>query len=177
MEKKEFKLMVEQIRNFITHCIGLQPNDITGGEFSNRFVWKTNNSEFEIVALHDCSLKKDQDFFEYYLTIDGKRIDGSYYFGNRLTCEDENAIARIVQPFKKSIMADRKALKIVKNTHFMRLNKHLRAFKYRTANGEYYCTTKNHLKNDSWPVNIYKMILVYRHIVESNNSKMMTFNK
>ena len=104
MEKKEFKLIVEQIRNFITHCIGFQPNDITGGEFSNRFVWKTNNSEFEIVAFHDCSWKKDQDFFEYYLTIDEQRTDGSYYFGNRLTCEDENAIARIIQPFKKSIV-------------------------------------------------------------------------
>ena len=104
MEKKEFKLMVEQIRNFITHCIGFQPNDITGCEFSNRFVWKTNNSEFEIVAFHDCSWKKDQDFFEYYLTIDEQRTDGSYYFGNRLTCEDENAIARIIQPFKKSIV-------------------------------------------------------------------------
>ena len=104
MEKKEFKFMVEQIRNFVTHCIGFQPDDITGGEFSNRFVWKTNNSEFEIVAFHDCSWKKDQDFFEYYLTIDGQRTDGSYYFGNRLTCEDENAIARIIQPFKKSIV-------------------------------------------------------------------------
>ena len=104
MEKKEFKFMIEQIRNFITHCIGFQPDDITGGEFSNRFVWKTNNSEFEIVAFHDCSWKKDQDFFEYYLTIDEQRTDGSYYFGNRLTCEDENAIARIIQPFKKSIV-------------------------------------------------------------------------
>lgn len=104
MEKKEFKLMIEQIRNFITHCIGFQPDDITGGEFSNRFVWKTNNSEFEIVAFYGCSLKKDQDFFEYYLTIDEQRTDGSYYFGNRLTCEDENAIARIIQPFKKSIV-------------------------------------------------------------------------
>lgn len=104
MEKKEFEFVVEQIRNFITHCIGFQPDDITGGEFSNRFVWKTNNSECEIVAFHDCSWKKDQDFFEYYLTIDGQRIDGSYYFCNRLTCEDENAIAGIIQPFKKSIV-------------------------------------------------------------------------
>lgn len=104
MEKKEFKFMVEQIRNFITHCIGFQPDDITGSEFNNRFIWKTNNSEFEIVAFYGCSLKTDQDFFEYYLTIDEQRIDGSYYFGNRLTCEDENAIARIIQPFKKSIV-------------------------------------------------------------------------
>lgn len=104
MEKKEFKFMVEQIRNFITHCIGFQPDDITGGEFNDRFIWKTNNSEFEIVAFYGCSLKTDQDFFEYYLTIDEQRIDGSYYFGNRLTCEDENAITRIIQPFKKSIV-------------------------------------------------------------------------
>ena len=104
MEKKEFKFMVEQIRNFITHCIGFQPDDITGDDFSNRFVWKTNNSEFEIVVFHDCSWKKDQDFFEYYLTIDEQITDGSYYFGNRLTCEDENAIARIIKPFKKSIV-------------------------------------------------------------------------
>lgn len=109
------------------------------------------------------------------LAID--RLDElSYHFLNNLLSKHD--YSKSDRAFNKATkMADRKALKIVKNTHFMRLNKHLLAFKYRTANGEYCCTTKNHLKNDSWPVNIYKMILVYRHIVESSNSVMMIFNK
>lgn len=109
------------------------------------------------------------------LAID--RLDElSYHFLNSLL--SKHNYSKYDRDFNKATkMADRKALKIVKNTHFMRLNKHLLSFKYRTANGEYCCTTKNHLKNDSWPVNIYKMILVYRHIVESNNTKMMTFDK
>ena len=100
----KFIFMVEQIRNFITHCLGFQPDDMTGGEFNNRFIWKTNNSEFEIIAYYGCSWKKEQDYFDYYLTIDGQRISGSYYFGTQLTCEDENAIAKIIQPFKESVV-------------------------------------------------------------------------
>ena len=106
----------------------------------------------------------------------GRLDELSYHFLNSLL--SKHNYSKSDRAFNKATkMADRKALKIVKNTHFMRLNKHLRAFKYRTANGEYCCTTKNHLKNDSLPVNIYKMILVYRHIVESNSLGMMTFDK
>ena len=114
-------------------------------------------------------------YVDLVLAID--RLDElSYHFLNNLLSKHD--YSKSDRAFNKATkMADRKALKIVKNTHFMRLNKNLRAFKYRTANGEYCCTTKNHLKNDSWSVNIYKMILVYRHIVESNNTVMMTFNK
>lgn len=106
MDNREynFNYIVEQIRNFITHCLGFQPEDMEGGEFNNRFVWKTNNSELEIIAYYGCSWKTEQDYFDYYLTIDGQRISGSYYFGTQLTCEDENAIAKIIQPLKKSVV-------------------------------------------------------------------------
>ena len=100
----KFIFMVEQIRNFIIHCLGFQPEDMTGGEFNNCFIWKTNNSEFEIIAYYGCSWKTEKDYFDYYLTINGQRISGSYYFGTQLTCEDENAIAKIIQPFKKSVV-------------------------------------------------------------------------
>lgn len=102
--EKEFNHMVEQIRNFITHCLGFQPEDITGGEFNNCFIWKTNNSEFKITAYYGCSWKDDKDYFDYYLTINGQKISGSYYFGNQLTCKDEDAIAKIIQPFKKNVV-------------------------------------------------------------------------
>lgn len=102
--EKEFNFMVEQIRNFIIHCLGFQPEDMTGGEFANEFIWKTNHSEFEIIAYYGCSWKKEQDYFDYYVTINGQRISGSYYFGNQLTCEDEDAIAKIIQPFKKTVV-------------------------------------------------------------------------
>lgn len=64
--EKEFNFMVEQIRNFITHCLGFQPDDMTGGEFNNRFIWKTDNSEFEIIAYYyyGCSCKTEQDYFD-----------------------------------------------------------------------------------------------------------------
>lgn len=104
--EKEFNFMVEQIRNFITHCLGFQPDDMTGGEFNNRFIWKTDNSEFEIIAYYyyGCSCKTEQDYFDYYLTIDGQRTSGSHSFGTHLTCEDENAIAKIIQPFKDTVV-------------------------------------------------------------------------
>lgn len=102
--EKEFNHMVEQIRNFIIHCLGFQPDDMTGGEFSNDFTWKTNNSELKIIAYYGCSWETEKDCFDYYLNVNGQRISGSYYFGNQLTCEDEDAIAKIIQPFKKSVV-------------------------------------------------------------------------
>lgn len=102
--EKEFNFMVEQIRNFITHCLGFQPEDMTGGEFANEFTWKTNNSEFRIVAYYGCDWKKELDDLDYYLTIDGQETSGTYSFGTQLTCEDENAIAKIIQPFKESVV-------------------------------------------------------------------------
>lgn len=122
-------------------------------------------------------MKQHLKYTDVDLVLAIDRLDElSYHFLNNLLSKHD--YSKSDRAFNKATkMADRKALNIIKNTHFMRLNKHLRAFKYRTANGEYCCTTKNHLKNDSWPVNIYKMILVYRHIVESNNSGMMIFDK
>lgn len=102
--KNNFNYMVEQIRNFIIHYLGFQPEDITGGEFNNRFIWKTNNSEFEIIAYYGDSWKTEKDYFDYYLTINGQRISGSYYFGNHLTCADEDAIYHIIEPFKDTII-------------------------------------------------------------------------
>lgn len=104
VREKEFNFMVEQIRNFITHCLGFQPEDMTGGEFANDFTWKTNKSEFEIIAYYGCPWKEEQDYFDYYLTIDEQRTSGTYSFGTNLTCEDENAIAKIIQPFKESVV-------------------------------------------------------------------------
>ena len=102
--EKEFDLVVEQIRNFITHCLGFQPEDITGGEFANEFTWKTNNSEFRIVAYYGCGWKKEPDFFDYYLTIDGQITSGNYSFGTKITCADEDAISHIIEPFKRIVV-------------------------------------------------------------------------
>lgn len=102
--ENKFNYIVEQIRNFITHCLGFQPEDITGGEFNNRFIWKTNNSEFEIIAYYGCDWRKQQDYFDYYLTINEQRISGTYYFGNQLTCADEDAIYHIIEPFKATVV-------------------------------------------------------------------------
>lgn len=54
-----FNFMVGQIRNFIIHCLGFQPDDMTGGEFANDFTWKTNNSELEIILYYGCSWRKE----------------------------------------------------------------------------------------------------------------------
>lgn len=60
-----FNFMKEQIRNFIIHCLGFQPEDMTGGEFANDFTWKTNNSELEIIAYYGYSpWKEEQDYFD-----------------------------------------------------------------------------------------------------------------
>lgn len=103
-KEKNFIFMVEQIRNYVTHCLGFQPEDMEGGEFNNRFIWKTNNSEFEIIAYYGCDWKKQQDYFDYYLTINGQRISGSHYFGNQLTSADEEAIYHIIEPFKRTVV-------------------------------------------------------------------------
>lgn len=103
-KEKEFNSVVEQIRNFIIHCLGFQPEDMEGGEFNNCFVWKTNNSEFEIIAYYGCSWRKESDYFDYYLTVNGQRTSGTYYFGNHLTCADEKAIYHIIEPFKRTVV-------------------------------------------------------------------------
>lgn len=102
--ENKFNYMVEQTRNFIIHCLGSQPDDMTGGDFANDFTWKTNNSELEVIAYYGCPMDEKPYYFDYYLTIDGQRTSGTYYFGTQLTCEDENAIAKIIQPFKKSVV-------------------------------------------------------------------------
>ena len=100
--ENKFIFMVEQIRNFIIHCLGFQPEDMTGGEFNNRFIWKTNNSELEVIAYS--GLKEEPDYFDYYLTIDGQRTSGTYSFGTQLTCEDKDAIAKVIQPSKETVV-------------------------------------------------------------------------
>ncbi len=103
--ENKFNYIVEQIRNFITHCLGFQPDDMTGGEFNNRFIWKINKSELEIIAYYGYSpWKEEQDYFDYYLTINEQRTSGTYSFSTQLTCEDENAIAKIIQPFKETVV-------------------------------------------------------------------------
>lgn len=102
--EKEFNYMVEQIRNFIIHCLGFQPDDMTGGDFANDFTWKTNNSELEMIAYYGCPYKEKPYYFDYHLTIYGQETSGTYSFGTHLTCEDENAIAKIIQPFKESVV-------------------------------------------------------------------------
>lgn len=103
-KEKNFIFMVEQIRNYVIHCLGFQPEDMEGGEFNNRFIWKTNNSEFEMIAYYGCDWRKQQDYFDYYLTINEQRISGSYCFGNQLTCADEDAIYHIIEPFKATVV-------------------------------------------------------------------------
>lgn len=75
--------------------------------------------------------------------------------------------------FNKAVnMAERKALKTVKNIHFMRSHKRIMSFMYRMTNGEYCCTVHNHL-DKSRPQNTYMMILSYRHVVKANNPGIM----
>lgn len=77
---------------------------------------------------------------------------------------------------KAAKMADRKALKAMKNSHFIRMNKHIKVFNFRTSSGKYCCTTHNHLtKAES--VNLYSAVITYRHIVKSNNPGVMVFGK
>lgn len=102
--ENKFNYMVEQIRNFIIHCLGFQPEDMTGGDFANDFTWKTNNSELEIILYYGCPRAENPYYFDYYLTINEQRTSGTYSFGTQLTCEDENVIAKIIQPLKKSVV-------------------------------------------------------------------------
>ena len=110
--ENKFNYMVEQIRNFIIHCLGFQPEDMGGGKFNNRFIWKTNNSEFEIIAYY--GLKDEPDYFDYYLTVNGQRTSGNYSFGTKLTCADEYAIYHIIEPFKK-IVVNKTTLNVTTN--------------------------------------------------------------
>lgn len=77
---------------------------------------------------------------------------------------------------KAAKMADRKALKVVKNSHFIRMNRRLRVFRFIMSNANYCCSTKNHLVEPK-SLNIYSMIIAYRHEVESNNPGIMVFDK
>lgn len=112
--ENKFNFMVEQIRNFITHFLGLHPEDITGGEFNNHFIWKTNNSELELAFYHGYSWQEELNSFEYTLTICGNTDFGNYKFGTRLTCSDEDAISRIIHPFRESLV-NRTTLNVTTN--------------------------------------------------------------
>jgi hypothetical protein len=127
--EKEFNYMVEQIRNFITHCLDLQPEDITDGEFNNRFIWKTNNSELEIIAYY--GWQDEPDYFDYYLTINGQRTSGTYSFGTRLTCADEDSIASIIKPFKDTVVSGvtLNVTTIIEQTPYSKLYYIIQAFK------------------------------------------------
>lgn len=112
--ENEFNFMVEQIRNFIIHCLGFQPEDITGGEFGNDFTWKTNKSEFRIVFYYGCGWRKEPNFFDYYVEIVDEKSSGSYSFGSQFLCADEDAISKIIQPFRKTV-ENRTTLNITSN--------------------------------------------------------------
>lgn len=112
--EKNFDFMKEQIRNFITHCLGFQPEDTTGGEFANDFTWKTNKSEFRIIFYYGCTWKKEPNFFNYYIEIGDEKSEGNYSFGSQLLCADEDAISKIIQPFKNTV-ANRKTLNVTSN--------------------------------------------------------------
>ena len=114
IREKEFNYMVEQIRNFIIHCLGFQPEDMTGGEFANYFTWRTNNSELKVIFYYGCYWEKEPDFFDYYLTIKGQRTSGTYSFGEKLTCADEEAVSKIILPFKNTV-ENRKTLNVTSN--------------------------------------------------------------
>ena len=112
--EKEFNYMVEQISNFITNCLGFQPEDMTGDEFGNNFTWKTNKSEFRIIFYYGCSWKKEPNFFDYYIEIGDEKSEGSYSFGSQFLCADEDAISKIIQPFRNTV-ENRKTLNVTSN--------------------------------------------------------------
>lgn len=109
-----FDFIKEQIRNFITHCLGFQPEDMTGGEFANEFTWKTNKSEFRIIFYYGCTWKKEPNFFDYYIEIGDEKSEGSYPFGSQFLCADEDAISKIIQPFKNTV-ENKKTLNVTSN--------------------------------------------------------------
>ena len=69
IREKKFENNIEQIRNFITHCLGFQPEDMIGGEFANDFTWKTKNAELNITFYQGCTWKDEKDSFWYILRI------------------------------------------------------------------------------------------------------------
>ena len=109
-----FDQMKEQIRNFIIHCLGFQPEDMTGGEFANDFTWKTNKSEFRIVFYYGCGWRKDPNYFDYYVEIGDEKSEGRYSFGSQFLCADEDAITKIIQPFKDTV-ENRTTLNVTSN--------------------------------------------------------------
>lgn len=111
IRRKKFENNKEQIRNFITHCLGFQPEDLTGGEFANDFTWKTKNSELNITFYQGCTWKDEKDYFWYILRINGNKIEGEYHFNDHIYCEDEEEIVGIIQPFKDCI-ENRKTLNV-----------------------------------------------------------------
>lgn len=110
--ENNFDFTKEQIRNFITHCLGFQPEDMTGGEFANKFTWQTKNSKLTIIFYK--GYKDSKDYFWYSLNINGSESSGEYYFNDHLYCEDEEEIVKIIQPFKDGI-ENRKTLNVTSN--------------------------------------------------------------
>lgn len=109
-----FDFIKEQIRNFITHCLGFQPEDMTGGEFANEFTWKTNKSEFRIIFYYGCTWRKEPNFFDYYIEIGDEESSGNYLLSSQFLCADEDAISKIIQPFKNTV-ENRKTLNVTSN--------------------------------------------------------------
>lgn len=114
IREKKFENNIEQIRNFITHYLGFQPEDLTGGEFANDFTWKTKNAELNITFYQGCTWKDEKDSFWYILRINGNKTEGEYHFNDHLYCEDEGEIVKIIQPFK-DCMENRKTLNVTSN--------------------------------------------------------------
>ena len=111
LREKKFDNNIKQIRNFIIHCLGFQPEDMTGGEFANDFTWKTKNAELNITFYQGCTWKDEKDSFWYILMINGNKTEGEYHFNDHLYCEDEEEIVKIIQPFRDCI-ENRKTLNV-----------------------------------------------------------------
>lgn len=111
IREKKFESCKNQIRNFITHLLGFHPEDMTGGEFANDFTWKTKNAELRVIFYYGCAWRNEKDFFCYSLSINGNETKGEYRFNDHLYCEDEEEIAKIIQPFKDCV-ENRKTLNV-----------------------------------------------------------------
>ena len=122
IREKRFVNNVEQIRNFIIHCLGFQPEDMTGGEFANYFTWRTNNSELKVIFYYGCYLEKEPDFFDYYIEIGDERSEGTYPFGHQFLSADEEAVSKIILPFKNTV-ENRKTLNVTSNIESKPLTK------------------------------------------------------
>ena len=113
--ENNFDRIKKQIRIFISHRLGFQPEDITGGEFANDFTWKTNKSEFRIIFYYGCTWKKEPNFFNYYIKIGDEKSEGKYSFGSQFLYADADDISKIIQPFKNTV-ENRKTLNVSSNT-------------------------------------------------------------